>query len=128
LALLRFEAGDMNAVLELTRGLDPARHSERKYAAVWLTRASALCATGHADEALGLYSTWLDKYTANHSPYDPGRASRRARMGLCALSAGKRPLARELSALASEALARQPEVAEVFKAPVLELARKLRGP
>jgi hypothetical protein len=125
--LLKLETGDPKAALEMTQPLDPVKHQGPKFIAYWLIRASALCATGHAEEGLALFQLWLAK--GYKDPYDasPGLASVRARVGLCALSAGRRQMAREMSALASAALAKQPDIAALHKAPILELERRLRG-
>lgn len=126
-ALLRLESGDPNRALELTQQLDPVRHNDRKFAGVWLTRAAALCATGHTDEALALFQRWLPVVSEDVYDADPRLAHARARLGLCALSAGQRQLAREASARAGAAIAKQPGVAGRYKAPVLELERRLHG-
>ena len=127
LPLLRLEMGEPKAALEMTQSLDPVRHQGRKFDIFWLIRADALCSTGHASEGLGLFQQLLAKGYRDVYDASPRLASARARMGLCALSAGRRQLAREASALASAALAKQPAIAERHKAPILELERKLRG-
>jgi hypothetical protein len=111
----------------MTQALDSQRHAGRKYSGVWLMRAEALCLDGRAEEGLALYQQWLPPASQDVYEADPGLASTRAKMGLCALRAGRRPLARELSAQASAAIAKQPEVAVRYKLPVLELERRLRG-
>ena len=125
-AFIRFEAGDAKAVLDLTRKLDPARHASRKYAAVWEIRAASLCEIGHVDEALALFEHWVPVTGEDRYEADPGPARARALMGLCALRAGHQQQARDLSRLASAAIARQPGINEFCKTPVLELARRLR--
>jgi len=125
--LLRLETGDPKAALEMTQPFDPVRHRGRKFDVFWLIRASALCSTGHAGEGLALFQQLLARGYKDLYDADPGLADARARMGLCALSAGRRQLAREASALASAALAKQPGIAERHKAPILELERRLRG-
>jgi serine/threonine protein kinase len=123
---LRLEAGDIKGALELTQSLDPARHTQMWIRGVWAIRAKALCLAGRAEEGLAMFQRWQppsrDWYDAN-----PSQAAARAETGLCALRAGHRSLARELSALASAAIAKQPGVAEGFKLPVRELEQKLRG-
>jgi len=88
--------------------------------------ATALCATGQADEGLAILQRLLPKRREELSASSPGLASMRANMGLCALAAGQLQLAREASALASAAIASQPDVAEFWKEPVRELERRLR--
>jgi len=125
--LLKLDTGDPKAALEMTQPLDPVKHQGEKFRVYWLVRASALCATGHAEEGLALFQVWLAKGSKDLYDAHPGRASARARIGLCALSAGRRQMAREMSALASAALARQPNIAARHKVPILELERRLRG-
>jgi tetratricopeptide (TPR) repeat protein len=124
---LRLEKGDIKGALEMTRVLDPQRHSGRKYRGFWLIRAHALCLEGRAEEGLANFQRWLLPGTEDQYEASPGLAFTRAHMGLCALSAGRRQLAREMSSLASAAIAKQPGVAARFKVPVLELERRLRG-
>ncbi len=124
---LRLESGDTKGALEMTQALDSQRHAGRKYRGVWLVRAQALCLDERAEEGLALYQHWLPQIAQDVYEADPGLAFTRANMGLCALRAGRRSLARELSAQASAAIAKQPEVAAQFKLPVLELERRLRG-
>jgi tetratricopeptide (TPR) repeat protein len=127
LPLLKLEMGDPLAALAMTQLLDPTRHQGRKFSIFWLIRASALCATGHMGEGLDLFQWWLTIGFEDVYEADPSLASARARMGLCALKAGRRRLALEASAQASAALAKQPGIAARWKAPILELDRKLRG-
>jgi tetratricopeptide (TPR) repeat protein len=124
---LRLESGEVKGALEMTQALDSQRHAGRKFHGVWLMRAEALCLDGRAEEGLALYQQWLPPAAQDVYEADPGLASTRAKMGLCALRAGRRPLARELSAQASVAIAKQPEVAVRYRQPVLELERRLRG-
>ena len=93
----------------------------------WLVRAAALCAARNADEGLAQFVEWLPRLAARSYEASPEVAHWRARMGLCALQVGHKDQAREASALASAAIAKQPAVSAHFKAPVLELERRLRG-
>jgi serine/threonine-protein kinase len=124
---LRLEQGDTKGALEMTRALDLQRHGDRKYLGFWLLRARALCLDGRAEEGLALFQRWLSPGTEDQYEASPGLAFTRANMGLCALRAGRRQLARELSSQASAAITKQPEVAPRLRLPVIELERRLRG-
>jgi Tfp pilus assembly protein PilF len=92
-----------------------------------MARAAALCGLGRFEDGLTTFDEWLPRLADDRYDASPLVAQWRARMGLCALQAGHRKQAREGSALASAALTKQPDVSAHFKAPILELERRLRG-
>ncbi len=122
--LVRLERGDSESVLAWTRTLEQDPGQARS-SFEWLARATALCASGEAVGGLMAFDRALTRLAEQQYEFSPHLAYWRARMGLCALQAGQRQRARVASALASTAIARQPAVSAHFKAPVLELARRL---
>jgi tetratricopeptide (TPR) repeat protein len=122
LALQRQEFGPVAAATKQDRPGDPAYLAELRS----LAHAAALCGLGRYDEALSDYDVSLARLSSDRYPASPMVAHWRARMGLCALSAGRKERARELSALAIAALEKQASFSAHFKAPVLELQQRLR--
>jgi serine/threonine protein kinase len=124
--LLKLDLGEMQSVVALTERMK-SRSGVHDDESAWLARATALCALGRSGEALGLFNTWLPRLATDRWEANPKLAFWRARMGLCALRSGQGQQARDASVLADAALAKQPAVSEHFKAPILELRRRLRS-
>jgi hypothetical protein len=124
-ALVRLERGDARGAVDIVDRMKLNLNNWHDDTAR-LLRASALCSIGRADEGLGEFERWLPQLASRSHVASPHVAQWRAHMGLCALSAGRKQQAREASALASAAIAAQPAVAPYFKAPVLELEKRLR--
>jgi tetratricopeptide (TPR) repeat protein len=123
--LIPLERGDAKAVVEMTDHLKPKDgiHDDE---VAWLARAAALCATGRTDAGLDLFAQWLPRLATDRYEASPNVAYWRARMGLCALQAGRKQQAREASVLATAAIVKQPGVSPHFKAPVVELEKLMK--
>jgi tetratricopeptide (TPR) repeat protein len=124
-AQLGLEHGQAAAVLAAAQHWVPTEANSNAERAS-LIRAAAHCAVQRFDEGLAQFGEWLPRLAARSFDANPELAHWRARMGLCALQAGNKQRAREASTLASAAIAKQPAVSAHFKAPVLELERRLR--
>ena len=123
--LVALERGHAAELVQMTDHLKPAEgvHTDE---AAWLARAAALCAVGRFDESAELFAQWLPRLATDRYDASPQLAYWRARKGLCELGQGKKKGAREMATLASAAIARQPGVSAHLKAPVLELAERLK--
>lgn len=88
-------------------------------------RARALCVGGSAAQGWPLMEDKLAEAARERYTYSPQIARWRALTGQCALDAGSRQRAVELARLAREAFTRQPQVSPYYKAPLLELERRL---
>ncbi len=88
-------------------------------------RASALCATHRQEDGLALFAHALPALAVDRSDASPLVAYWRARMGLCALSAGHRHQAHEAWAAASAAIGAQHGVSLHLAAPIRTLEARL---
>lgn len=122
--LLALESGRFPEVIELTAHLPP-QPEKRADEIAWLSRAAALCQSGRTAESLPLFDEWLPRLANDRYDASPLMAYWRAQMGACALTAGRTRLAAELSAMASSAIARQPQVSPFYTDPVRALQRRL---
>ncbi|MEO7243780.1 MAG: protein kinase [Rubrivivax sp.] len=93
--------------------------------AVYSLKARALCVGGDAANGWPLMEEQLRDAATERYEYSPQVAHWRALTGLCALDLGRRQRAAELAELAREAFAQRPNVSPYFKAPLLELDRRL---
>ena len=126
-ARIRLMAGDPAAALALLEHVGGGESSSAvdPFAPKPL-RAEALCASGAYEQGLGLWNDLLKSFDARWSyAHNPDWARARALAGLCALQAGHRAQAAELSALASAAFLDQPGLAAYFREPSERLARSL---
>ena len=120
------ELGRFDEVLAMSA--HPDRKMLGRYADVaFVARASALCATNRPEEGLALFSQALPALAVDRSDTSPLVAYWRARMGLCAWSAGRLHLAHEAYFAASAALAAQRSVSPHLSAPARDLEGKLDG-
>jgi eukaryotic-like serine/threonine-protein kinase len=88
-------------------------------------RGEVLCALNRNVEGLAQMEKATNKYEHQVYPFDPSLARARSMTGLCALGAGQRERAAKLAQLAREAFVGQPGVSQYFKAPLVELERRL---
>ena len=90
-------------------------------------RGQALCDSGHAKQGFPLLQKSLHDYgdVSVLSPNSPFLALARASVGNCALAAGNRKEALQLSRQARAAFAVQPGVSPYYKAPLFKLERAL---
>ena len=88
-------------------------------------RGEALCQLGRSGEGVALLQAYLDSISPDRYEHAPQVARLRAVMGLCALQAGHRGLARSLAAQARASFAAQPGVSAYYQAPLLRLEQRL---
>ena len=130
-AFAREQIAMLRAVIALERGdaapatLATAAGDLSDGDAILSLRALALCAGGNAATGWPLMEEKLREAAGERYEYSPALARWRALTGLCALDAGDRKRAGELAAAAHQAFAQQPNVSPYFKAPLLNLDRRL---
>jgi serine/threonine-protein kinase len=83
------------------------------------------CNTGQPKAGLQTLMAALNEAKDHFGANSPAIAALRARIGLCALQAGRPAVAREMQASAARAFAEQPAVSNFYKKPWLELERQL---
>ena len=90
-----------------------------------LLRGAALCGVGQARDGLPLLETYTEHFAEQSFAHHPAVAHWRAVAGLCALDAGNPQRATGLADSARQAFARQPGVSPYYKAPLLDLEKRL---
>jgi eukaryotic-like serine/threonine-protein kinase len=96
----------------------------RGFDSVSLVRATALCASGRPG-GLQEIEAMTERASETVFAHTPELARLRALAGICALDAGQLTRARELAALARQALTAQPRVSSYYSAPLLTLERRM---
>lgn len=89
------------------------------------TRAEAQCGLGRFEAGLATLRQVIEARTPRAVPGDPTLARLRGLAGLCALGAGDRRTAMEMSRQSAEAFAQQPGVSPYFRRPLDRLQRAL---
>ncbi len=120
-------AGNPAAALQRLPPLDArsGRHESLAQDTGEMVRGEALCALKERAQGLARLQAVVDLYAPDSAPINPWIARTRAVAGLCALSAGRAVLARQMARQAHAALSAQPGVSPYFRAPLVQLERAL---